>query len=904
MEYRNLSDVVAQLRGAGLDLASVKKANGGSLTGEVYVGSTKSVRCDTSDRPGKQGGAYRLREFQTQDGGWWLAGSYWLDHGSTSFKIEINKECAECGADIPLRSGACPACGSKKKPKAREVSADEVAAHKKFMEESRRQAAAADKAAADRAAEWANAVWLTCREVTDNDDHDYLGRKQMAAAHGARLFESLDGVMLAGADKDDYQKLARYIGALVVPMCDDHGRRRGLQFILSRARHKDLIAARDYKDKDYWPRGLANDGLHYVIGGAMHDVGLVCEGFATAASLYEAAGIPVAVAFDAGGVPKVGELIWKFRKKRINLLYCADDDWLQRCAACRQPTPVAEAACAHCGEPHGKGNAGVAKAREAAGATAGAWLIPTFSAPRPADKKGPTDFNDLRCLEGPQPVRAQIEQKLAALEWRMPINGAYGASSSERVERGGGAGGVPPASGRVGSSAQGGGGNSRPDAESIVTLDEAVERFIFIDDDTGDFVFDTVTRNVCKRSKVLKMLPARTREDDMKDHPRWRARAVYIDQIGFDPGGEDKNIVCNRWSGWPTVAKQGKCDLLLELLETQCKGEVKVAREVFEWVLKWLAYPLQHPGAKMHTAIIMHGPQGAGKGRFFETYAKIFGEYGLVLNQEALEDKFNADWQECKLFILADEIVARAEMYHIKNRLKNFVTGEWVRVNPKNVAAHRERNHMQIVFLSNEKQPLVLENDDRRYCVIWTPPPVGKEFFDELSAEIEAGGVAALHWHLLHEVDLGDFKPWTRPPMTEAKRELIDISRDSVDRFLIEWQAGDLDLPFCPCSSADLYRAYLGYCRANGERMPRPENHFAGHIIKLPGWVKAHKDVWMESQYGAREKKRQRMILPSAAALESAPAGGVDFRRKDGEDQAEWLTPCFFAFRSALKVEP
>jgi ribosomal protein L40E len=144
MDYRNLGDIVAQLRSAGLDLASVKKGNGGALVGEVYVGSTKSVRCDTSDRPGKQSGAYRLREFQTRDGGWWLGGSYWLDHGSTSFKLDINKECADCGADIPLRAGTCPACG-KKKFKSREVSPEEVAAHKKFMEESRRQAEAADK---------------------------------------------------------------------------------------------------------------------------------------------------------------------------------------------------------------------------------------------------------------------------------------------------------------------------------------------------------------------------------------------------------------------------------------------------------------------------------------------------------------------------------------------------------------------------------------------------------------------------------------------------------------------------------------------------------------------------------------------------------------------------------------
>ncbi|MBL7391299.1 primase-helicase family protein, partial [Escherichia coli] len=83
-------------------------------------------------------------------------------------------------------------------------------------------------------------------------------------------------------------------------------------------------------------------------------------------------------------------------------------------------------------------------------------------------------------------------------------------------------------------------------------------------------------------------------------------------------------------------------------------------------------------------------------------------------------DKFN-DWASGKLFMIADEVVARQELFHIKNKLKALITGDCIRINPKNVAAHDERNHVNLVFLSNEKQPLVLEKDDRRFMVMWTP---------------------------------------------------------------------------------------------------------------------------------------------------------------------------------------
>jgi putative DNA primase/helicase len=426
MEYQNLGDVATQLRSAGLMLDSVRKTQGGVLAGEVYVESARSVRCDVEGETKKQSGAYWLHELRLPDG-IWITGAYWVDHGNSKYKIELRKVCAKCGADMPIGSELCPAagCGSKK-AKAREIPQEQLDAHRKRMAEARRQAEEAAAADAEVAASWANAVWLASREIFSPAEHDYLMRKKLKSAHGARVFESNEGVTLEGAEKRHYEYLSRFHGALVVPMLDKQGRRRGLQFILSRQKHGDLISKQG-RDKEYWPRGMLKTGLHYVIGGGMHGIGLVAEGFATAASLAEASNLPVAVAFDAGNVGTVGEQIWLGSKKRIKLLYAADDDWLQHCIVCKKPTPVAVAACRHCGQAHGKGNAGVDKARLAAEATAGAWLAPVFSTERSAERKGPTDFNDLRCLEGEQIVAAQVAGKLEAIEWRLPPSAGGGS---------------------------------------------------------------------------------------------------------------------------------------------------------------------------------------------------------------------------------------------------------------------------------------------------------------------------------------------------------------------------------------------------------------------------------------------------------------------------------------------
>jgi putative DNA primase/helicase len=177
------------------------------------------------------------------------------------------------------------------------------------------------------------------------------------------------------------------------------------------------------------------------------------------------------------------------------------------------------------------------------------------------------------------------------------------------------------------------------------------------------------------------------------------------------------------------------------------------------------------------------------------------------------------------------------EMFHQKNKLKVLVTSDYIRINPKFVASYRERNHVNIVFLSNETQPMALERDDRRYAVIWTPPKHDASFYNQVLAEMAAGGVAALHHHLL-SLDLGDFGPATLPPITQAKADLIELGLDSTERFYVEWHAGHLPLPLKIVRTEDLYQAYRHWCQRAGVAKPAQMSTAAGNWSKRPGCIK------------------------------------------------------------------
>lgn len=795
MTWSNYDDVRQQLEAAGLIV---------KLPLRVDLPKDKFARCKVSGRDSEARGWYKL--FTVGD---LLTGAYgiWSADDPQSFKVELPKA------------------------ERKQLTADQVAAMKA------KQAADAKRAEAERAREIEAASQKAARwwrQLQDAGQSGYMAKKGFDAGElfGARVSKA---------------------GNLVVPVQDGTGKIYGLQVIFPA---KD----RRGRDKDFTPPGLAKKAHFFQLGLVQRGgIVLICEGFATGASLRKATGLPVVVAFDAGNLVPVALAIHKAHRRDVRILFCADDDYLTDAKTGKNP--------------------GRDAAQTAALAVDGAVVCPDFPGERPMDTKGPTDFNDLHVHPdgGLQAVRKQIEAAITTAGWRAKAAPMAAGLAPEGE-------GVRDKDGR-------------PRARSIMPLDDIIARFVPLDDGTGKYVFDTWTNKVAMRDQMVSLLPAGVRGDDIKRHPVWISRgALYLDQVGFDPSGKDANVKLNTWQGWPMEPKEGSCERLLELLLYLCSGEDN-GREIYTWLLRWMAYPLQHPGAKMGSAVIMHGPQGTGKSTVFQTLAKIYGDYATVLNQRGLEDKFNSDWADSKLFILAEEVVTRAEMWHIKDELKLLVDGEWVRVNPKNIAAYRQRNQINIVFLSNQGQPLPLENDDRRHLVVWTPPQIGPDFYDEVFLELEHGGVAAFYHYLLN-LDLGDFHPRKKPPMTQAKQDLIDLSLPSEDRFIRDWIGGETEWPFVPCASMDLYAAYLRWCRANGVKNPRESNQFLGKIGKMPGWSNQPRHVH-DNCHCISETKPKRMVIPDRGLLQKA---GKD--QPPAEKQSVWLTGHLFAFANSLSSEP
>jgi len=153
-------------------------------------------------------------------------------------------------------------------------------------------------------------------------------------------------------------------GAALVPVMDMEGAIHGFQKL--------------WPERKGFTPGTDKNGHFYIIGKPDRVI-LIAEGYATAATLFEATGFAALVAFDAGNLLPVAVNIRAMFPDACIVLCADNDQW-------------------------GDDNPGLTVATAAAEAVGGLLAVPYF----PITTTDPTDCNDLLILEGPEEIRDQI----------------------------------------------------------------------------------------------------------------------------------------------------------------------------------------------------------------------------------------------------------------------------------------------------------------------------------------------------------------------------------------------------------------------------------------------------------------------------------------------------------------
>lgn len=196
---------------------------------------------------------------------------------------------------------------------------------------------------------WCTDTWNMAMGATN--DHPYLKRKSIQA-YGIK----------------------NYKNKLLISVQAMDGTIHGLQFISPDGLKK-------------FKTGTNKTGHFFRIAGNEDRI-IIAEGYATAASIHEATGDTVIVAFDAGNLVSVAQ-VSRSKYPVVKIVIAADDDYST------------------------EGNPGRTKAVEAAKAVGGYVAIPAFPGTRGLKD---TDFNDLAKIAGLEAVKACIDCSVIHVE--------------------------------------------------------------------------------------------------------------------------------------------------------------------------------------------------------------------------------------------------------------------------------------------------------------------------------------------------------------------------------------------------------------------------------------------------------------------------------------------------------
>jgi len=812
------------------------------------------------------------------------------------------------------------------KPERKELSAEDRKRLTAEAEQRRAQRQAEILADDERTRRMNEVVAAACQRVwnefcVEQGESAYLYRKHVGA-HGVRFLRQK--LMLVIDDKEARADI--WTGSSIKDFFDDLPKPRPDHLSFSIYKPGSVIMPlRDGNDKLWsiqvidsaggklFPKYSRKSGCFCLLGTfhvcSDHRVPIMyAEGYSTGASIFEAFGkqVPVMVAVDSGNLVKVVAANRQLFRENPHVI-CGDDD------------------------KNTEGNPGRTAADIAANGPDACAVFPEF----PEGAAG-SDFNDLHLLSGLKAVRTQIEHAREVAAEIVPVVWVSDdhLSSPAHQDQSAPAEPVKPSASPVLSTAEG---------ADAWTPEKLLQRFAMIYGETKVFdihrkqvmKFAALAglvgkkladgwKNTPEKKQIdqedveqlvaAKGAPGKVRGlvdryvllhgtaqawdmDDKKymtqaalkmalgsSYSIWEnspdRRVVRADRLVFDPRQKvDPATHINTFTGLPMKPADdaSKCQAIIDLLFWLVNDDL----DAYWWIVKWLAFTLQNIGGKMRTALLVHGRnQGAGKSLFFgDIQREIYGlEYGAVVGQHQLDGSYT-EWRSRKLYCVFEEIFSNATKYSHMGTVKHMITGTTQRIEKKFVSGWEEDNHMNVVFLSNENQPLPVEPNDRRLLVIWPERKLDPAITERVEAAMKDGGIQAWYRYLLDQ-DLADFNEFTEPPMTEAKRRLIDYGLPSWEAFLRDWQAGVLPYPYASCQTAQLYAAYKQWCHDAGEGSVLSRNKLTQMLVPF---LKRKENVHYLS--GAGSKKGTFFVVGDPG---------------EGESTEKWLGRCVTDFERSL----
>lgn len=259
--------------------------------------------------------------------------------------------------------------------------------------------------------------------------------------------------------------------------------------------------------------------------------------------------------------------------------------------------------------------------------------------------------------------------------------------------------------------------------------------------------------------------------------------------LTFDPSTTDLvvktegGMMVNQWRGFaidpcPQQVSASEIKMFLDYIENVIAcGDALIKH----WVLAWMADIIQNPSNKCGTALVLVGPEGAGKTFLGEhVLGPIIGasHYKQINSITSLTHNFNTIIDN-KILIHCDEAIHNYQRADT-SRLKSIVTDKTITIEPKGINAYTKPNHMRFMFTSNEEHAAMFISaspHERRYTVLKVASTYTKDrkYWDDMHVWMPQ----SLH-KIMRYLQGYNYDRWLimRPLETKAKKDMQKVGLD------------------------------------------------------------------------------------------------------------------------------
>lgn len=354
-----------------------------------------------------------------------------------------------------------------------------------------------------------------------------------------------------------------------------------------------------------------------------------------------------------------------------------------------------------------------------------------------------------------------------------------------------------------------------------VTREDWYERFAYIQND--DSFFDTLDRREIDRRTFNALFrhvtchsihPSKNKRrieaSVCYDENRQKKGALTIAGITYAAGetmlvSREGQVFGNRWVNHRPPVTGADAHVWFNHVERMIPDALERNH-----VLDVMAFKLQHPDRKINHAVLHIGFPGSGKDTMWQPFLWGIGGESLSNVSIVRSEEIHSQWgyaMESEVMVFEELRQAEAkDRRAMENHLKPIIAAppEFLSVNRKGLHPYQALNRIFVLAFSNERVPISLAGDDRRWFVTYSEAErMSQPAAQAIWGWYKAGGLAAAAgW--LYQRDVSRFNPGATPPLTEAKIIMVEQGRsagesylvDMMERRLGEFSAGVIGGPF------------------------------------------------------------------------------------------------------------